>query len=468
MDVLVLSSIRPPSGPGVPGTASIPRVRRRRAWLAALFAQSGSGPSSGSDAVATRRNGLLVYTAASIVLGLGILAWSTANISVWSSLDPHLPGTTLAGADGGLLLWLMFGLLGSVRVLRTLDGAHITFHLPFIGAAMILGGPTAGAWVAFLSTIERRELESQPWYGILANHSVLAIAAVMGGLTTQVVAGVLGAGPMGTGGGAFTAALAGTLVLAAVSTAMGATTVMLRDGLTAHAFFETLVGQIGRVTAVEIALVLVLALGYAQVGWWTPVLVGAFVLAIWDNHPMPAPDALTGLQPAEGFTRRLEAGLGRMRRGLTPGSTLLSLDLNLFKTVNDRYGHAVGDEVLAEVGNRLRGQARRSNDIAGRLGGDELALFLPGLSDARTAMRRADEVAASICEPIATSVGAVTVGVSIGVLVVESWGGVPSTTAVLRQADQAMFHAKRAGGGVHRYDPDEPAPFDDSWIEGLR
>ena len=58
--------------------------------------------------------------------------------------------------------------------------------------------------------------------------------------------------------------------------------------------------------------------------------------------------------------------------------------------------------------------------------------------------------------------------VSVGVVVMESWGGVPSADAVLRRADQAMFHAKRDGGGVHRYDPDEPAPFDDDWFEGRR
>jgi GGDEF domain-containing protein len=60
------------------------------------------------------------------------------------------------------------------------------------------------------------------------------------------------------------------------------------------------------------------------------------------------------------------------------------------------------------------------------------------------------------------------VGVSVGVLVLQSWGGVPSVAAVRKRADQAMFHAKRGGGGVHRYDPDEPAPFDDGWIESRR
>ena len=67
-------------------------------------------------------------------------------------------------------------MIGSMRVLPAPGGHSVwTFHFPFIAAAMVLGGPTAGAWVAFVSTLERREMESVPWYGTLANHSVLAL-----------------------------------------------------------------------------------------------------------------------------------------------------------------------------------------------------------------------------------------------------------------------------------------------------
>jgi diguanylate cyclase (GGDEF)-like protein len=410
---------------------------------------------------------LLAYTGASIVLGLGLLAWTSFVSAPLPAIDPGFPpGTVLSGPTGGLLLWLVFGLLGSLRVLRAQGGSTMTFHLPFVGAAMILGGPTAGAWVAFLSSIERRELESQPWYGILANHSVLTIAAVMGGLTTQVIAGLMGA--QGHGTATLIAAAAGTLVLVAVTTGMGAATVLLREDISARAFLDILVGQFGRITALEAALVIVLAIAYTELGWWSPLLIGGFVLLVWDDHPMPAPDALTGLQTAEGFRRRLDAGLGRLRRGVIPGATLLSLDLDLFKRINDTYGHAVGDEVLHEVGARLLAQARRPQDIAGRQGGDELALFLPGLADVGTAMRRADDVATAITAPIATSVGSLAVGVSIGVLVMESWGGVASAGTVLRHADRAMYIAKRSGSRIHLYDEDETDDFDDAEVTALR
>jgi diguanylate cyclase (GGDEF)-like protein len=288
----------------------------------------------------------------------------------------------------------------------------------------------------------------------------------MGGLATQLAGTLLGTD--GHGASALVAAIVGALVLTGATTAMVVATVVLREDISARAFVEVLLGQVGRITAVECALVVVLALAYTELGWWAPLLVGGFVILVWDNHPMPAPDPLTGVQNPEGFGRRLDAGLGRMRRGTTPGAALLSIDLDLFHAVNNQYGHAVGDEVLSEIGARLAAQARRPHDLAGRLGGDEFALFLPGLTETDVAMRRADEVVAAISSPIATSVGPISIGASVGVLVLESWGGVPSAGTVLRHADQAMFHAKRDGSRIHLYDGREPAPFEDTWLESRR
>ncbi len=466
MDILVLDPRRSRSVSGSPGDSPLEQARRRRFWP--FGRQTGTSPGgSAGGATALRRNGLYTWTASSIVLGLGLLAWTSIVNPPLPAIDPQLPaGTVLSGPTGGLLLWLVFGLLGSLRVMRAPGGASMTFHLPFIGAAMILGGPTAGAWVAFLSSIERRELESQPWYGILANHATLVIAAVMGGLAAQLTGTLLGSD--GHGASALAAAVVGALVLTGIATSMAVATILLREDISTEAFLDILVGQVGRITAVECALVVVLALAYTEIGWWAPLLVGGFVILVWDNDPMPAPDPLTGILNPEGFGRRLDAGLGRLRRGSTPGATLLSIDLDLFKTVNDRYGLTVGDEVLREIGARLAAQARRPHDLAGRLGGDEFALFLPGLTETDVAMRRADDVVAAIASPIATSVGPVSIGASVGVLVLASWGGVPSAGTVLRHADQAMYHAKRDGGRIHLYDGREAAPFEDTWLESRR
>jgi len=427
---------------------------RLLAWITRYAPGAPGSPGSSAD---VRRGGLFAYTAASIVLGLGLLAW-TSSLPVAPAIDPGLSGSVVAGPDGGLLLWVMFGLLGSLRVLRAPGGgAFFTFHLPFIGAAMVLGGPTAGAWVAFLSTIERRELESQSWYGILANHSVMVIGAVAGGLTTWILAGMLGATSLTSGAG-LVATISGILVLTVVSTAMAAVTVILRDERSPREFLGVLVDDFGRITALEIALAWILCLAYVVVGWWTPLAIGIFVLVVWKN---PAEDEPTGPHGARSFERLMETGLGRLRRGLTPGSTLLGVNLDRFRDVNDQYGYEVGDEVLAEIGRRLVVHGRRHDDIVGRLTGDGFALFLAGLADRETAMRRADEVWVSITGPVATTVGPVVVGASIGVCVIRSTGAVPATGTVLRHADEAMQHAKRAGGGIHLFDPAEPPPFDD-------
>jgi diguanylate cyclase (GGDEF)-like protein len=466
MDAVVTDLLRTWTMPGSPGGRPPVTTRRSRwslrsLWLALeRLARMGPQPESGMDGLAVdRRRALYAYTGMTIMVAAALLAWSSVTLAPRGGIDPHLgKGTILEGPSGGLLLWLAYGLLGSLRTLRAPGGTLMTFHMPFVGAAMILGGPTAGGWVALLSTIERRELESQPWYGILFNHASLVLGAILGGITTLVVAAVLG--PDGGATASFVAAAAGTIVLAVVSIGLGIGTVLLRDDVSPRAFVEDLVSRIGRISVVESALVIVLAATYTALGWWAPLLVGGFVILVWDNDPMPEPDPLTGLQVRKGFERRLEAGLGRMRRGLTPGATLMGIDLDRFKSINDDYGHAVGDEVLRTVGTRLLEQARRPNDVAGRQGGDEMALFLPGLADVDTAMRRADEVATAVSRPIVTSVGVLSIGVSIGVLVVRSWGGVASSATMLRHADQAMYHAKRNGSRVHLYDPDEPAPPD--------
>ncbi|HEY5628390.1 MAG TPA: hypothetical protein VIR16_02670, partial [Candidatus Limnocylindrales bacterium] len=176
-----------PAGPAqaaaTSGRSTLPiRVARR---LDALGRTTSGEPA---DAAVVRRVALLTYTAVSIVVGLALLAWTTVAVPIGPAIDARLPQSALAGPLGGTLLWTMFGFLGSLRVLRAPGGAGVlTFHLPFMAAAMILGGPTAGAWVAFLSSLERRELEQQPWYGVLANHAVFVIGAVVGGLVSALV-----------------------------------------------------------------------------------------------------------------------------------------------------------------------------------------------------------------------------------------------------------------------------------------
>ena len=232
------------------------------------------GPPRRKPRTTTRRL-LLAYTGSSIVIGLAALAWTTATVPLLPAFNPGLDGTSLTGPSGGLLLWIAFGLIGSLRVLPIPGSSAVwTFHFPFVAAAMVLGGPTAGAWVGFLATLERRELESQPWYGTLANHAVIAFGAVVGGLTVLVVRGALASINIDPGAAGVLAIAAGTLVLAVTVNGVAAGTIILRERLAPMAVVDILVRSLGRVTLAEIVLASVFTVAYVAIGWWAPARAG--------------------------------------------------------------------------------------------------------------------------------------------------------------------------------------------------
>ena len=275
---------------------SLPNPRRRRDPARdvdlARPKPDGGGDQTGDEAVASTRRLLLAYTAASILLGLGALAWTTLTVPLLPAIDPGLDGTSVAGPEGGLLLWIAFGLVGSLRVLPIPGSSAIwTFHFPFIAAAMVLGGPTAGAWVAFLATLERRELESQPWYGTLANHAVMALGAVVGGLTVLIARGALVAADVEPGAANVRAIAIGTVVLAVTVNGLAAVTVILRERLAPMALVDLLVRSLGRVTLAEIGLASVFAVSYLAIGWWAPLALAVVGLVFW------AGEGLEGVDP---------------------------------------------------------------------------------------------------------------------------------------------------------------------------
>jgi len=148
-------------------------------------------------------------------------------------------------------------------------------------------------------------------------------------------------------------------------------------------------------------------------------------------------DALTGL----GNRRALEAALEGMGRPFA----LVALDLDGFKAVNDGFGHAAGDHVLATVARRLE-EACRAGDAVLRLGGDEFVLLLPGMAAADAVLRRMRRVIAAVARPIPWEGEAARIGVSAGVVLARE-GGEPPADALLPRADAALYAAKRAGKG---------------------
>ena len=148
-------------------------------------------------------------------------------------------------------------------------------------------------------------------------------------------------------------------------------------------------------------------------------------------------DQLTSVLNARAFTERLAQELERNRRYPRPLS-LLYLDLDDFKVINDSHGHQTGDAVLRLVADAMRSSVLQA-DVVGRLGGDEFAVLMPE-TDAQLADAAAKRLAAGLRNVFK---GTPTVTASIGV--VSCAATEASTDELLRRADHAMYDAKRRG-----------------------
>ncbi|HLF97677.1 MAG TPA: EAL domain-containing protein [Methylococcaceae bacterium] len=154
-------------------------------------------------------------------------------------------------------------------------------------------------------------------------------------------------------------------------------------------------------------------------------------------------DALTGLPNRVLLHDRLRLAMRQSQR-LARRIALLYLDLDGFKRINDTLGHAAGDEVIREMGNRLQGQLRESDTLA-RLGGDEFIVLLPNIAEAQEIEPVTAKILKALSEPYVLGTGETFhASASIGVALYPGDGGEADT--LLRNADTAMYRAKARGG----------------------
>ena len=161
-------------------------------------------------------------------------------------------------------------------------------------------------------------------------------------------------------------------------------------------------------------------------------------------------DSLTGVANRQLFTDRVQHAFKRAARDRSKIAVLF-IDLDNFKGINDTQGHAVGDQVLVAVANRLS-SCIRDGDTLARLGGDEFAILLEDLADPADALRTAERMSDALRAPVVLEGLSIIAVASVGIS-----GGLEGETpdALLRNADVAMYVAKSDGKGKHvQFRPD--------------
>ena len=162
-----------------------------------------------------------------------------------------------------------------------------------------------------------------------------------------------------------------------------------------------------------------------------------------DAERQAVTDPLTGIANRRGFEAAMLRAVAAAGRGV--GFVLMHLDLDRFKAVNDTWGHAAGDAVLAAVADVLRANTRAADTIA-RIGGDEFALILAPFSDEDGLDALGHRIIEGIERPVPFEGGVLSVSASIGACVGPAFSQA-QPDALQAEADEALYAAKRAGRG---------------------
>lgn len=166
-------------------------------------------------------------------------------------------------------------------------------------------------------------------------------------------------------------------------------------------------------------------------------------------------DPLTGLGNRLGFEHQIDQLISECRLDAERNFTLMFIDLDRFKEVNDSFGHDVGDAVLVHVARHIEHSIRKS-DYAARLGGDEFVILFPFVTDKAVITRLARSLINNISKPVVTAAGVrAMVGASIGIALVEH--GDLKREDIIKRADTALYAVKQSGRNDFRIHDEDDA-----------
>jgi diguanylate cyclase (GGDEF)-like protein len=397
--------------------------------------------------------GLMVYALITVGAALAAIVGVAVAYPVLPSISIDRGSPTDVAIITGIAFWIVFGFAGSVRPRDVVGGAVITFHMPFVIAGTILGGPLVGALMGVISLTELREFRRGPWYGVLANHATCVLAAVVSGVVGQAVDTVIG-DVLPANDAMHTLAIgivvAGTFL--AVNLLLVLPVIALRSGSAFGSVVRRATTALRATLVAEVTLGWLMAVTYLSVAWWAPLACILVIFAVWDahaRHEQLRHDPMTGLLNDAGVEPLLEAAVDESRRH-GRRHALLFIDLDGFGKLNKAHGEDVGDEVIKAVAGRLAA-AVRGSDAVGRQNraGDEFVVLFRDLPDDEMATKLAWRVHDSIGRAVRVRGASleVEVGASIGIAMLAP-GATEPLERVKRIADERMQTVKRAGGGV--------------------
>ncbi len=356
---------------------------------------------------------------------------------------PHSPTDILS------IVALFLGVVLAERFpvpVEGIDSGGITLGFVFAVSTIVLFGWEAGVLVAGLGPAVTHVLDRRPPLRVVFNGSMFALSALAGGLAIEHLHGD------SVGGLIARVALCAFVYNWIVNIALLSAVVAADSQRPFFTVAWTNIRQTTALFALQASAALMLVVLWQRSPALSLALVGPLLaIALYQRSNFTAlnamrlalTDPLTGLGNHRNFHERLQRELAEAEQDDVELSVCL-VDVDDFKTVNDRFGHPVGDRVLGQIASRLR-----QGGESFRLGGDEFAVLLPRLDD-----RDAIDVARSIVERVAAATfdDAGTVTVSAGVATYPLQG--VARDELIRVADSALYWAKEDGKNRARaYEP---------------